>query len=138
MKSTKATVLSAVLAALTVSSLAAASYFYYELSLLKKNPQRAAQSEVRALIGRVGDLMILPSGEEPTVATVSDPEKLRDQLFFANAKKGYKVLIYPNARKAILYDPQEHKIVEVAPVNIGNPSEAAKPVSKAESAGSVE
>lgn len=50
-----------------------------------------------------------------------DPEKLRDQPFFANAQRGDKVLIYANAKKAILYNPPSNKIIEVAPVNIGNP-----------------
>ena len=51
------------------------------------------------------------------MATVSDPEKLKDQPFFAKAQKGDKVLIYSNSQKAILYSPTEDKIVEVAPIN---------------------
>ena len=70
-------------------------------------------------MNRVGKLIVLPEGEQPTVATVSDAESLREQPFFAQAKNGYKVLIYTNARKAILYDPLSNKIVDVAPLNIG-------------------
>jgi hypothetical protein len=68
--------------------------------------------------------MVLPADETPTIATVSDPEKLKDQPFFANAKKGDKVLIFSNSAKAILYSPTEDKIVEVAPIN----SSAGAPV----------
>jgi len=64
----------------------------------------------------VGRIIVLPNDEEPTVATVTDPEKLRDQVFFANAKAGDKVLIYTKARKAYLYDPIAGKLVEVAPI----------------------
>lgn len=68
------------------------------------------------MIQRVSQLIVLPEGEEPTVATVSDPEKLRGQPFFENAKAGHKVLIYTKARKAYLYDPAQHKLIEVAPI----------------------
>jgi hypothetical protein len=87
-----------------------------------------AQNEVAALVSTVGELIILPQGETPTIATVTDPNLLSEEAFFANAKKGDKVLIYTVARKAILYDPKEHKIIEVAPVNLGTPSNV--PVTK--------
>lgn len=95
-------------------------YFYSQLQSFKKNPQQLAQQEVQSLINQVGKLVVLPEGETPTVATVADPERLKDQPFFANAKVGDRVLIYTNARKAILYDPVNNKIIEIAPVNIGN------------------
>ena len=94
-----------------------------ELTALKQNPQQLVEQEVRALVARVGQLIVLPD-ETPTVATVTDPEQLQERPFFANAKKGDKVLIYTTARKAILYDPVAHKIIEVAPVTIGNPPES--------------
>ncbi len=90
-----------------------------QIDTLQQDPQKAAQEEVQGLVERVGRLIILPEGEEPTIATVSDPQKLQGQSFFANAKVGDKVLIYTNAKKAILYDPVEDRIIEVAPVNIG-------------------
>ena len=112
---------SLILLALVVASGAAAAYFYNQLNALKANPQSVAQNEATELVARVSKLIVLPEGEAPTIATVQDPEVLKEQPFFANAKKGDKVLIYTNAKKAILYDPVNNKIVEVAPVNIGNP-----------------
>ncbi len=98
-----------------------AYYFYNQYSALKKvDPQALIQKESRSLVEKVGRLIVLPEGEEPTIATVSDPEKLVSQPFFAHAKTGYKVLIYTNSKKAILYDPVLDKIVEVAPLNIGS------------------
>ncbi len=70
------------------------------------------------IITKVGELIVLPEGEEPTIAKVTDPDKLRDQVFFANAKEGDVVLIYTQAQKAYLYDPVAHKLVEVAPLTI--------------------
>lgn len=100
-----------------------AGYFWYEASALKKNPQRAAQQETQKLLANVSALIVLPEGENPTIATVTDPERLKDQPFFAKAQTGDKVLIYTNSRKAILYSPSQNKIVEVAPINIGNPQQ---------------
>jgi hypothetical protein len=76
------------------------------------------QKEEDELIRRVGELISLPEGEKPSVATVTDEEKLGDQVFFSNAKEGDKVLIYTNARKVILYRPSENRVVEVGSVNI--------------------
>lgn len=106
---------------LALSAAGAAAYFYTQVQDFKRNPQAVAQKEAQELIERVSRLIVLPEGETPTIATVTDPEALKDQPFFAKAKKGDKVLLYTNARKAILYDPVAGKILEVAPVNIGTP-----------------
>lgn len=100
----------------------AAGNYYYQYQLVKNDPQKVVQEESQALVAAVSKLIVLPEGEQPTIATVSDPEALKGQAFFAKAKKGDKVLIYTNARKAILYDPVAQKIVEVAPLTIGTPS----------------
>lgn len=87
-----------------------------------KNPQQAGQDEVKKVVEEVGKLIDLPAGEVPTLATVVDVSKLKDQPFFQKAKNGDKVLIYTNAQKAILYDPVAKKVKEVGPVNTGSPS----------------
>lgn len=98
------------------------SYYFYnqyqKTQALLKNPTEAARQEVQALTLQVGKYIELPS-EEPTVATVSDKDKLKEQAFFAHAKNGDKVLIYTQARKAILFRPSTNKIIEVSTVNIG-------------------
>ncbi len=80
-----------------------------------------AAREVSDLILAVGALIVLPEGETPTVATVSDPEKLKDQPFFARAKVGDKVLMYTQAKKAYLYDPAANILLEVAPITTESP-----------------
>ena len=108
-----------VLSLATAISLAGAVYFYAQWNSLRDNPQAAFQDETATLVAAVGKLMLLPEGETPTIATVSDLERLKGQPFFANAKNGDKVLIYSNSKKAILYDPVNKKIIEVAPLNTG-------------------
>jgi hypothetical protein len=98
--------------------LAGTSVYFYKASKGGTQDKTASQAEAKALAAKVGKLIVLPSDEVPTIATVSDPEKLKDQNFFADAKKGDKVLIYTNAKKAILYDPVANKVVTIAPINI--------------------
>ena len=96
-------------------------YFYRQATSASRE-QAASQKATEDLVAKVGKLIMLPD-ETPSIATVTDPEKLKkDQPFFANAKVGDKVLIYATARKAIMYSPTENKIVEVAPLLIGNPA----------------
>ncbi len=108
-----------ILAGVVVITSGASVYFYNQYIMLKRNPDRVAQDEVKKIVAQVSKLIVLPEGETPTLATVADPEKLQDQEFFAKAKMGDKVLIYANAKKAILYSPETNKIVEVVPINTG-------------------
>lgn len=82
-----------------------------------KSPNQVGQDEVMRLVSMVGKLVILPSNERPTIATVTNPEKLRDQPFFSNARSGDRVLIYELSKKAILYREAENKIIEISPLN---------------------
>src|SRR3989344_4591845 len=77
------------------------------------------ESEVEKLVSEVSEIIALPEGETPTVATVTDIEKVKDQTFFKNAKNDDKVLIYSGAKKAFLYRPGEKRIIEVGVVTIG-------------------
>jgi len=85
-------------------------------SQLNQTSAEVEKNEVQNIIAEVSSLMILPQNERPTVATISDVDQLKGQSFFANAKNGDKVLIYRESKKAILYDPNVKKIVEVAPL----------------------
>lgn len=93
--------------------------FYQKASVLKGAPATAAQIEATETIAKVAKLIMLPEGEVPSVATITDPSKLKDQQFFAKAKVGDKVLLYNVAKKAYLYDVQNNKILEVAPIGDG-------------------
>lgn len=112
---------------IAVAAIVFGAYFYYEWSLLRQNPQTVAERETDALMAKISKLIVLPAGEVPTVATVSDPAALKDQPFFAQAQKGDKVLIYAKAKKAILYSVALNKIVDVAPLNIGTQAAATPP-----------
>ena len=91
-------------------------YFYSKYQSLKKNPNASSQEEVKDLVNKVSQLIELPTGEDPTLATVQDKEKLKDQSFFQNTENGDKVLIYIKAKKAFLYRPTANKVIDVAPL----------------------
>jgi len=105
------------------------SYYYYnqykKVQTLLQNPTASANEQTQTLVDKVGKLMVLPSGETPTIATVSDITKLTGQPFFAKAKNGDKVLIFTQAKEAILYRESVDKIIQVAPVNLGSTASAS-------------
>lgn len=118
-----------VVAVLIVVGFGTAFYFYKKYEAIKANPnaetQAAAQAEVSGLVGQVGKLMVLPTDETPTVATVADASKVKDQKFFTNAENGDKLLAYTKAMEAILYRPSSNKIISVAPIVINNTTSTA-------------
>ncbi|MFA6251923.1 MAG: LytR C-terminal domain-containing protein [Candidatus Paceibacterota bacterium] len=94
------------------------AYYYREYQSLKANPNLEAEKEVKSLTSIIGKFMELPADETPTIATVLDKEKLKDQPFFSKAENGDKLLAYTKAMKAILYRPSTNKVIEVAPIYI--------------------
>lgn len=93
-----------------------------QLNSLKGTPQVAGSQDNTDVVAKVGQLVMLPDGDTPTVATVTDPEKLKSQAFFANAQKDDKVLIFENSKKAILYRPSINKVIDIAPINVAGAS----------------
>ncbi len=88
-----------------------------QIKLLHNNPQAAATSSTQQLVDQVGKLVKLPSGETPSVAIVSDAAKLNTQPFFADAMNGDKVLIYTQAKRAVLYRPSLNRVIEYTNVS---------------------
>lgn len=102
--------------AVTVS----AGMFYQFYSAQKKINDTvlgtSTDAQNKQLINEVGKLFLFPKGETPTVALVTNVEKLRaTQPFFNSAQNGDKLLIF--SQKAILYRPSENKIIDIGPVN---------------------
>lgn len=101
-------------------------YFYGQYAAMKKEVAAAKtqQEDPKAIIALVAKHILLPAGEDPTIMTVTDKEKLSGQTFFANAKNGDKVLVYEKAKKAFLYDPDADIVIEVGPILTASPSGA--------------
>jgi len=105
-----------ILVILAVAGIAGSGYLYRRVRALE-NPDAIAQQQVKDTVADVSKVLVLPTDETPTLATVADPEKLKDQPFFAHAQAGDVVLIYSNAKRAILWRPSTKQVVEVSPLN---------------------
>lgn len=93
-------------------------YYFFQYQKAERrlvNPDTAAKEETRELLAAVGKVMLLPN-EEPTVATISDKDKLSDQPFFAESQNGDRVILFPQAKKAVLWRPSTHMVINVAPI----------------------
>ena len=96
-------------------------HYYNKYQSLTVDPNLEAQKVTNTLVTSLGRLIELPTDETPTVATISDREKLSSQTFFTNAENGDILFAYTNAMKAILYRPSTNKIINVAPISINQP-----------------
>ena len=110
------------------ASIITAAYYIHRYDNSQREIKRlsAASSEnsTQQLVNQVTKLTVLPAGETPTVFLVNDISKLKGQAFFDNAQNGDKVLIYTQAKKAYLYRPSTNQLINIAPLNLGNSSNA--------------
>lgn len=110
-------ILPSIFVILFIAVVGSAIYFYIQYNSIKNNPNNSAKQETEQLTHKISKFMELPK-EEPSVATITDKNKLKDQLFFANSENGDKLLIFTKAGEAILYRPSNNKIIAVAPINL--------------------
>jgi|GEM_PF-2982497 len=92
----------------------------YKENQFLRSPEGIAeqqQKEADALVEKVSKIMQLPN-EQPTIATVSDKEKLIEQSFFADVENGDKVLIFSQAGRAVIYRVSENRIINSGPIAI--------------------
>ncbi|HSX02385.1 MAG TPA: hypothetical protein VLI05_03665 [Candidatus Saccharimonadia bacterium] len=87
-------------------------------------PRPANLASVTVVQQRVARHMLLPAGEQPELATVTDATKLQTP-FLRQAHNGDKLLVYEKAGQAIIYRPSLDRIVAVGPVSIQPVSPAA-------------
>lgn len=106
---------------LLIGGLATFGGVYYNKynDLKSSNPEKLQQAQLDETIRAIGKLYSLPKDEKPDIATVKDKEALKKQYpFFDQAENDDVVLIYKDAKLAILYRPSTNKLVKVGPVNI--------------------
>jgi len=88
-------------------------YYYYN----NKNKTLSDDKEIARLEKVIGQLITLPTGEKPVLATIKDAATLSaQQPFFAGVQNGDKLLVYSQARKAFIYSDATGKLVNVGPI----------------------
>ncbi len=79
--------------------------------------QNADMNSVDTIKARVGVLYLLPTDEEPALATVTDSSKLSSS-FAGKVQNGDKILFYEKNNRALVYRPGINKVVIVEPLQI--------------------
>jgi hypothetical protein len=108
---------------LTLFSIGFGGYAYWQWQQtqeLLKDPAKREQEEFKSTVAKIGTLIKLPVDETPTLATVSEADRLKNMTFFKDAQNGDKVLMYIKNRKAYLYRPADEILVEVATINVSD------------------
>ncbi len=100
--------------------LGSGGFLIYKSGLLEKTGLiKKEKNEVEVIMKRISEVFLLPS-EIPTVATISDKEKLKGQTFFDKAENGDKLLLFTNSNLAILYRDSIGKIIEISQISVAN------------------
>lgn len=103
---------------ITILSFALAIVLIVALLVFINNRNKPANlNDINVIMSRVSLLYLMPTDEEPALATVTDSSKLTSS--FANkVQNGDKILFYEKNNKAIVYRPSINKIVTVEPIQI--------------------
>jgi len=115
---------------IAVLGIGVAYNFYDKYQKITKDQNIEVKKETDALVKAVGRLIELPTNETPTVATITDIDKLANQSFFMKGENGDRLLAYSMAKTAILYRPSTGKIINVAPITVNEPSISTQNIKK--------
>lgn len=102
-----------------------------ELSDLKSNPAKLTEllnSENQKILEKVSQLMELPAEKPQQIVTISDLDSIANQPLLSKAQLGDVFVLFTSAKKAILYRPSQHKIIDVIPVTASTPSPTETPI----------
>jgi len=84
---------------------------------LIEHPEQLAKSEAELYLEKVKAIeKDVPKDEVPEVQTVLDITQLKDQEFFKDAANGDKILVFKDAKIAIIYRSSENKIIKTGPL----------------------
>ncbi len=93
-------------------------FLFIQSKRLSQNPNAQNEKKVKEVVAKVEKLIDLPKDELPSLAIVEDLDMLKDQPFFADARKGDVVLLYGIAQKVFLYNPSDNLIINASSLGV--------------------
>lgn len=118
---------------LVLLALAAGSFFLYkkynetkkEVEKLStvQGQQELNKTQVNQLLGEMRAIIVLPKGEDPVVATITDVSKLNKNAFYKEAQNGDRVVVFAEAKKAFIYRPSTKTIINVGSFQLDQQSQ---------------
>lgn len=122
--------LSTVIICILLVAIAGGAYYFYtkynetkqEVEKLStvQGQQELSKTQTQQLLGEMRSRIVLPEGEDPVIATITDINLLKDNEFYKDAKNDDRVIVYANAKKAYIYRPSTKTIVNVGAFQIDN------------------
>lgn len=71
------------------------------------------KTQTEQLLGEMRQMILLPTDEDPAVATIIDINQLNSNEFYKDAQNGDRVIVYSNAKKAYIYRPDTKMVINV-------------------------
>jgi cytoskeletal protein RodZ len=85
--------------------------------------QELSKTQTQQLLGEMRNIIVLPDGEDPVVATITDVELLKGKEFYKDAQNDDRVVVFANAKKAYIYRPSTKTIVNVGAFQLDKQSQ---------------
>jgi len=89
------------------------------------NSKTADDATKERILSKVENLYMLPEGT-PTIALVQNKAQLSGQAFYDKVENGDYLVIYDQAKLALIYREAVNKLVNVAPIALGDPLQGAE------------
>ncbi len=92
------------------------SQLSHQLAQLSQDPttgEKLTKEDERKIVAKVNTLVVLPTGEEPTIAIVTDKEKLENRQLFPQVDNGDRLLFYPKGGIVVIYRPVLQKVIDI-------------------------
>lgn len=104
---------------ITLITIALVAIYTLIMGMIYKNQmaskKKAQAKEQLQTVDKIGKLLRLPN-ETPIFTTVYNEKDFENNNLFRAVKKGDKILLFINAKQAIIYRPSSNQVIEVLPV----------------------
>ena len=101
-----------------------------KLTETKRATQNGGAEVAKEVLAKLRKHIDIPTDPAPTIATITDIDKLKaTNEFYSSAKNGDQLIV--TSKRAILYDPKRDIILDIVPVQINQTASPAPGASSA-------